>query len=422
MSTSGSHVSVTAILDSIAAIRGTNDKLRILSENKDNQLLRRLVEFTYDPHKNFGISSRTFESNDVDVASDDSRDDVVWAAFLDALDSCDRCVRRGSDASDTVWGAFTVPVTSSMRSWISHVLDRHLNCGVSIKSMNSVWPNLIKTFECQLADKWDIDVVSGVDYVAVEPKLDGTRIVAIVKGGVAMLYTRNGKHIVNFDSTVGKELVKLVGQRDLVFDGELMSTDFSATMGQLFRKKDVDTSTSFYNVFDVMEYEDWVNRSPKWNTQKSREVLEDLAIDINCKYVKMIERHVIRPHQVVEFHKEFRNRGFEGTMVKLLDRHYNWGRNDNVMKLKDWYDFDLVIDSFVEGTGRYRGHLGSFVVKYEGKSVKIERGLLTKDEAKHLWENRSSYRGKCIEVQAQEVTKDGSLRFPKFIRFRPDKD
>lgn len=422
MNTSGTQTSITAILDSIASIRGTNDKLKILTENKDNQLLRRLVEFTYDPHKNFGISSRTFDIDSIDTHADDCNDDVTWSAFIDALDSCDRHVRRGSDASDTVWAAFQRPISNNMKRWIAPILDRHLNCGVSTKSLNSVWSNLIKTFECQLAEKWDVDAVSTAEYVAVEPKLDGTRIIAIVKGGTATLYTRNGKHITNFDATVGRELVTLTGDGALVFDGELMSTDFSATMGQLFRKKDVDTSTSFYNVFDIMDYGDWMARNPRLNCRESREKLEDLAINIHCKYVKMIERHVVRPNQVVQFHKQFRERGFEGTMVKLLDQRYHWGRKDNVMKLKDWYDFDLTIDSFVEGTGRYRGHLGSFVVKYEGKSVKIERGLLTKDEAKYVWENRTSYRGKCIEVQAQEVTKDGSLRFPKFIRFRPDKD
>jgi ATP-dependent DNA ligase len=313
-------------------------------------------------------------------------------------------------------------ISPDMSKWLIRVLDRHLNFGISIKSINSVWDGLVSTFECQLAEKFEPELVADIEYIAIEPKLDGTRIIAIVRGGNTTLYTRNGKIITNFDSTIANELALLCGDRNMVFDGELMSSDFSATMGQLFRKQNNNIKDTFYHAFDVMTYNEWVQRDCKLTCQQSHELLEDLAIDINCKFVKTVERHIIRPSQITEFHKKFRDQGYEGSMIKLLDEHYMWKRDTNVMKLKDWYDFDLTIDSFVEGTGRYLGHLGSFVVKYEGKSVKVERGLLTKEQAKEVWENRSHYRGKYIEVQAQEVTKDGSLRFPKFIRFRPDKD
>jgi len=420
------HNTITHILEAINSASGTNEKLNILNSNKDNQLLKKILEFTYDPHKNFGITSKTFKL-DKKLINEyaemlHANDDVMWHSFIDALNTCDRDVLRGSAAIREVNCALSMQISPDMSKWLIRVLDRHLNFGISIKSINSVWSGLVSTFECQLAEKFEPELVADIEYIAIEPKLDGTRIIAIVRGGNTTLYTRNGKIITNFDSTIANELALLCGDRNMVFDGELMSSDFSATMGQLFRKQNNNIKDTFYHVFDVMTYNEWVQRDCKLTCQQSHELLEDLAIDINCKFVKTVERHIIRPSQITEFHKKFREQGYEGSMIKLLDEHYMWKRDTNVMKLKDWYDFDLTIDSFVEGTGRYLGHLGSFVVKYEGKSVKVERGLLTKEQAKEVWENRSHYRGKYIEVQAQEVTKDGSLRFPKFIRFRPDKD
>ena len=39
-----------------------------------------------------------------------------------------------------------------------------------------------------------------------------------------------------------------------------------------------------------------------------------------------------------------------------------------------------------------------------------------------FWNEKEEMIGKVLEVECQEVTKDGSLRFPVYIRVRTDKE
>ena len=416
---------ISSIFQRISDTSGKNAKRAILKENSDNALLKEVLKATYEPQWVYHVRNLSMTSIEDIVTTDILvEEEASWREFLDTLYRCRDRKLRGNNARDEILDAIA-EAPDTVQPWMFKVLDRHLNAGFSAKSVNSAWPKLISEFTCQLALPFDPKHITDEELVGLEPKLDGTRLIAFVSNGVAELKTRGGKTVTNFDETVGSELVRLAnasGFPDCVFDGELMSNDFSATMSQLFRKSNVDASKSFFNVFDWMPLDEWEAKEATRTCQETREFLEDMNIEVNCDYVRLIERRLLPPELLAEVHRHYVSQGIEGTMVKTLGTKYTWKRKPNVMKLKDWIDFDLPILGFNEGTKRYKGHLGSFVVEYEGVRVKIERGFLKKDEAKEIWENRSEYRGKIIEVQAQEITKDGSLRFPKFVRFRKDRD
>ena len=89
------------------------------------------------------------------------------------------------------------------------------------------------------------------------------------------------------------------------------------------------------------------------------------------------------------------------------------------MKLKDFHDVDLVIERLEAGTGRNKGRLGAIVVKYSGVEVKVGSGF--SDELRSMiWDDPTNFIGRVVEVRYQEVTPDGSLRFPTFVCFRND--
>ena len=90
------------------------------------------------------------------------------------------------------------------------------------------------------------------------------------------------------------------------------------------------------------------------------------------------------------------------------------------MKYKDFFDADVIIKECLEGTGKYSGNLGSFLVDYQGVNVQVGSGLSDKLRNK-IWSNKEKFVGQMIEVRYQEVTPDGSLRFPTFVCFRNDR-
>jgi ATP-dependent DNA ligase len=120
-------------------------------------------------------------------------------------------------------------------------------------------------------------------------------------------------------------------------------------------------------------------------------------------------------------HDEFVAQGYEGAMVKDLDAPYKFGRGPEVMKLKAFHDVDLKIESLLEGTGKYSGQLGSVVVNYHGVEVQVGSGF-SDDLRDTIWRSPDIFINRMIEVRYQEVTPDGSLRFPTFVCFRNDRD
>jgi ATP-dependent DNA ligase len=65
--------------------------------------------------------------------------------------------------------------------------------------------------------------------------------------------------------------------------------------------------------------------------------------------------------------------------------------------------------------------LGGYVVTQEnGKQCEVGSGIID-TERSAIWKDREAVVGRTIEVKYQELTPDGIMRFPTFIRFRNDK-
>ena len=107
-------------------------------------------------------------------------------------------------------------------------------------------------------------------------------------------------------------------------------------------------------------------------------------------------------------------------MIKDLEAPYKFGRGYEIMKMKEFHDVDLPIESLEEGTGKHVGKLGSVRVNLNGVDVNVGSGF--SDELREkIWADQDSFVGRIIEVRYQEVTPDGSLRFPTFVCFRNDR-
>lgn len=402
--------------EEIKAARG-KEKQRILDRERGNSLLKRVFKATYEPMWQYNVR---LTERELAPSGGWKYDGPAWEELLWTLKCCRLGKLSGKEARDRM--CFVIEdARPALQPWMVRVVNRHLEIGVGIKTINGVWDGLISTFECQLAQKFDLQRIEGDDLVAVEPKLDGVRCVAVVgPDRVPMLFTRSGKRVTNFEVCIGSQLTNVVDTHT-VFDGELMPVTgtFQDLMRVLFRKG-ADVHAKYF-VFDVMSLDEWSARRQHITCRQAYERLEDMCLPVKCPDVELVERRIVSPDDVSDVHAAFVEQGYEGTMVKRLDESYTWGRTWNMMKLKDFHTVDLRVTGFIEGTGRMKDHVGSLSAVYEGRRVKVARGAMTHKEAHDVWLNRSDYRGTMMEVAYQELTDDGSLRFPKFVRWRHDK-
>ena len=404
------------ILDLISKTKGSIAKSEILREHIDNLWLKKVLRYGLDQMMPFHIVK-------VPKVKDRDRDGHLsepfrWGLFFHTADRCAFRQVTGNEAIDEMHAVFE-KVTAEEEKWMRKILQKRLSIGVATKSVNKIWPDLVPTFEVSLAQKFELKRIKDMESVYVEPKLDGIRCFAIVENGEAQLFARSGKLISNFDSTIGAALGEL---GDGCYDGELMGEDFVALMRQAYRKENVDIEHAFLSLFDYLPLEEWKSGDVVMTTQERYTELNAHFDAISTPYITIVERHEVpaRLEDIMALHHTFVQEGFEGAMVKTIDAPYRFGRSYDVMKVKEFHDVDLPIIGLEEGTGRHVGRLGAVKIDFNGVIVKVGSGF-SDEQREQVWNDQDSFMGRIIEVRYQEVTPDGSLRFPTFVCFRNDR-
>ena len=409
---------VTDILESISNASGTNEKAAILKSNKSNVILVKALELGHDSYTPFNVVKvpAVLKKQRQILADETAR----WHAFFEAAGHCASRTYTGNAAISLLHSSLST-ATEAEEAWMRKILKKNMSLGASTKTINKVIPGLISTFEVALAQKFDIKRIHICQTtVSVEPKLDGIRCFAIVQNNHVNMFARSGKLITNFNDTIGEELIKL---GDGCYDGEIMGDDFTALMRQARRKYDVDVKDTYLCLFDYLPLTEWESKKTILGASARYEELDRRIKNAKkLSYIRCVPNFIVPANykNIKELHDTFVSQGYEGAMVKDNSAPYLFGRGYEVMKFKEFFDADLEIEGFTEGTGKHSGKLGAVIVKFNGVEVQVGSGF--NDELREqIWDDKDSFLGRIIEVRYQEITPDGSLRFPTFKCFRNDR-
>ncbi len=408
---------VSDILEQIKNVPGSNAKKEILQAHAENDSLKKALKFGLDNFVPFHVVKvPKVKAEDRSVGKNETD---RWNMFFDCAQICADRYHTGNAAVEILYRALST-ATPEEEKWMRKILKKHLAIGASTKTVNKVFPGLIPTFDVALAQKFEEKRLKGKVEVAIEPKLDGIRCFAIVEGDESLLYARSGKLISNFDSTIGADLAMLP---DGCYDGEIMGEDFTSLMRQAYRKENVVTTDTYLSLFDYIPMNEWKSRETVMTCEDRYKTLCTNLNGNSGKYIKVVPRTKIAADYLTikGYHDQYVTEGYEGAMIKDLEAPYKFGRGPEVMKLKAFHDVDLKVERLLEGTGKHSDKLGSVVVVYNGVEVQVGSGF-SDDLRDTIWASPDSFIGRTIEVRYQEVTPDGSLRFPTFVCFRNDRD
>jgi len=314
------------------------------------------------------------------------------------------------------------------RKWLVKMFKKDMNCGAAVTTINKIYKGLIPVFEIGLCEKYDEGMLPG-QWVA-EPKYDGGRAIAFVDHHYNVsIVSRNNKPIYNTE-LIKEQLADVCKMNDfsnVMFDGEMYATDWNDSTSIMHTQTKVNSTKMCYYIFDMISMEEFGTQITKKLDERKvamkkffdvKELLGGHNLD-NIKLTPWYEFKTI--DEAKEIYKKLLKEGFEGVVLKHLGSMYPFGRSKAWLKWKPVETYDVRIVDVEIGDGKYSGILGAFICDFEGKKVKVGGGFKDK-QRKEFWENREAMKGKIIEVECQEVTKDGSLRFPVFIRTREDKD
>lgn len=406
------------IIASLAATASLLEKQAILTKHKGREDLKLLFLWTYNPMINYYIKKLP----EIKQQGKQSLDDEdVFDSFASLLvELSERNVTGNAAIAQAV--EFLGHLNSQDRELAIKVLFRDLRCNVTDTTANKVWPNLIPTFEVQLANTYDPEKPSADEYW-LSPKMDGLRGIYIFGSGI---FTRQGKKIHGFDF-IEAELHNACDILNVgAIDGELFTTeiDFAAIQGAVMRDKNIredEKKKIRFNVFALVK--DFHTREVFSNSNEMVKVI-DLMFKTKYKYLLKVPQILVTPKDIDKTHDQFVAQGYEGVMLRSVKVSYDFKRSKNLLKYKKFLEEDFEVVGFLEGKGKHEGRLGAIMVEGKISGVKIASEVgsgFTDEERTDFWKKQKSLLGQKVEIKFQGVTPDLSLRFPVFLKFKLDR-
>ena len=420
--------------------------------------LQQIVTAAYDWKTTYGIIW-----SEVGVSKPYDDQEALMSGYFLLLDRLAKRELTGDRAYEAV-KAYLEGATTQNLKWMVRILNRDLRIGCNVTTFNKVWPGSLTTYECSLCDHYEAQDVSK-GWLA-EPKLDGLRAqLGVFNGGSARVaISRNGKELFNLEHVI-EELNLIDPEGKYVFDGEAMALDWNQSASILHSQaKHIDAKELKFFLFDVVRKEDWGKKGTGLSLRERKQVLYDLLCEYdsdfavtgklkNSSLIFVSGKVVTTPDEVWAEAKAYRNDGFEGTVVKDPGSLYEYDRSKGWLKAKFQESSDFEIVGCYPGTGKNVNRLGGFVLNVgkcryctNGQAMKGDpdgsryvgdcdycNGLghdecrvgtgISDKQRDELWLEYQSggVVGLTAEVEFQERTKDGMLRFPTILRIRRDK-
>ena len=244
------------------------------------------------------------------------------------------------------------------------------------------------------------------DSYAVEPKIDGVRvIVEVCRESMAVsMKTRNGNPLPSIDH-LGAWFADTASRHGVfTFDCEAVSgADFYDSVGDI-RSSEPATDARLW----LLDVPDDIG-----SYFERRKLMSGFTYSDKIQLVESFMG--ITPNDAF---RRFVSQGFEGAMVKDTEAPYTQGKRSTAwLKVKAVDAEDCPVVSVHEGEGRLAGTMGHVVVENNGRLVRVGGGF-TDEQRVTIWENRDTVIGSWLEVTFQSKTPDGSMRHP---RIRGDK-
>ena len=119
--------------------------------------------------------------------------------------------------------------------------------------------------------------------------------------------------------------------------------------------------------------------------------------------------------------RTYAEQGYEGAMVLPDIPYYKGKKSNRLLKFKTMLSMDCIVTGMYEGGGKYEGMMGGLNLKQEDSKLCDVGSGFSDEEREYIWQNKEEIAGKIAEIKYQELTPDGIMRFPIFLRWRNDK-
>ena len=388
------------VIMQLQSTSGKNAKLKILEENKDNDVLRRILVYSVDPKRKFHIRK----------LPDDLRGEGTGIISKQTWRILNQLADRSlsGNAARTALCGHIRSLRHNDAVIVKRIVKKRMQIGIAEATIRAIWPDEVPSRDLQKGEDWDPSRFVPGSYAGL--KLDGLRG-EFREGG---FYTFGDHYIPGLD-----RLIDIVHSHwpHAHVDGELIieGMDFDSMSGAIRAGRGDELGCRFA-VFDTLA---------------TPELPQSARLDIVGAnfppYLSALERvgslgHVV-VNSVTEVDDLYRNvilLGHEGLVIKTPnDPHYD-GRNYWWMKRKKGWEGELYVVGVYEGEDDLHGTLGGVVVQVsETVTTRVGSGFPL-DKRHEYWADPTKVIGKLATIVAMEKNKFGRLRHAVWKGLRRD--
>jgi len=354
---------IASIISKLASTTSRIEKIQILESHRDNDLLKRVFKMALDPNINYYIKAvPPYELSEFPI--------LHLEQALDELEVLSSRKKTGHAAiAHLQWVLSNTFMSSEV---VSYIIQRDLKCGVSEKTVNAVWKNLVPEFPCMLCAQFDQKLIDKLVWpVRAETKMDGGRV-TIIHSSVPELYSRNGKPI-EVAGNVFDQLSRLTSH--YVYDGECLFVGDDGkyldrkTSNGLFNKcikstaSDEELSRMRFVLWDMIPINEFTTGKGQTHLKDRIAMLESTLHEIQSSYFRQVFGKLLYTmDDVMTYYQEKRDEGEEGIVIKSLTNVFSPKRVKDLIKVKAEHSIDVMITGWKEGTNKYEGLLGALEI------------------------------------------------------------
>lgn len=405
------------ILNELKNTTSTKEKFNILSKNKENESLKRILKYAYDSVSyTYGVTYNhilSFESNDTSQKNMFELLEMLSKRELtghNALRECKNLINTLNEIDKMIFKG---------------IIDRDFKIGVSTKTLNKVWKGLIPTpnyCRCSTFKKG-----TKISYPAyVQLKCDGTYREAHIENGVCTFRTRSGEEYSM--PILQKEMSKLP---DGYYTGEFTigradEPDVDRQVGNgLINSKNPPFEKIHFTVWDYLRPLEYTLNERRTYKERFEELTNILSL-AQIKNVSIVQSVVVNSEEeMIKQVSLWLSKGLEGGVLKDFNMSFKNGTSNQQFKIKLKIDVEMRVKGFQKGTEgtKYEGQNKVIIFENDEGTIKGQCSGMSDAQVEECTKHPEKYIGQIVSVQFNDLIKaQGSevyaLSHPRFVEFR----
>ncbi len=406
-------------------------KIDLLKEFLEDNTFKNIIILAYNPFITFGVKSKTIT---ISHTGDKVFNDQIYNMF----DKLSTRALTGNAAREEIFYQMSLMSPESQRLF-NRVLDKNLEAGFDVKSINKACKGLIPEFaymRCSLPkdsdpSKWEWDATHYS-----QEKADGLFInITYLSNGSITYNTRKGQEFPIWElyDLAREARMHLIsnhqyhGEMLVTRNGEILSRKEGNGVLNSILKGGVfgEGEKPLVKLWDIIPM-DVLSGQKRSNIYTTRYNSLVILLEGASDFIKIIETETVKSLDEARNHySKMRLEGKEGTILKRNTGIWKNGTSKDQVKFKDEKVADLIILAQNEGTGKNKETFGSLLCSSEDGLLLVSVSGFTDEKRKEIYDNWSTWEGLIIHVKYNElihdINGDYSLFLPRFDGIAFDK-